>query len=54
MAASLLARLEQELTRRFRLAEVTHELLREIQGSSRWQLDGRIARAAGRATARGA
>jgi len=53
MAASLLARLEQELARRFRLAEVTHELLREIQGSARWRLGGRIARVAGRANARG-
>ncbi len=31
MAASLLARLERELERRFGLAPVTHEMLREIQ-----------------------
>jgi len=51
MAASLLARLEDELTQRFRLAALTHAMLREIQGASRYQLGGCIARFAGRASA---
>ena len=50
MAASLLAKLEEELTQRYRLTAVTHELLREIQGSSRDRLGGCIARFPGRAS----
>ena len=50
MAASLLAKLEEELTQRYRLAVVTHAMLREIQGSSRHQLGGCIARFPGRAS----
>lgn len=49
MAASLLARLERTLERRFGLGTVTHEMLREIQASSRYELRGRVARWGGRA-----
>ena len=38
MAASLLARLEDELRCRFRLSDVSHELLRKIQGVPKHQL----------------
>ena len=51
MAASLLAKLEEELTQRYRLTAVTHALLREIQGASRDQLGGCVARFPGRASA---
>jgi len=48
MAASLLMRLEQELERRFGLGPITHELLREIQSSSRHAMHECIARHGGR------
>ena len=48
MAASLLLRLEQELERRFGLGPITHELLREIQASSRHAMRDCIARHGGR------
>jgi DNA polymerase-3 subunit epsilon len=51
MAASLLAKLEEELTQRYRLTAVTHALLREIQGAPRDQLGGCVARFPGRASA---
>ncbi len=51
MAASLLAKLEEELTQRYRLTAVTHALLREIQGASRDQLEGCVARFPGLASA---
>lgn len=38
MAASLLARLEDELRGRFKLSDVSHELLRKIQGTPKHQL----------------
>lgn len=38
MAASLLARLEDELRCRFKLSDVSHELLRKIQGVPKHQL----------------
>ena len=38
MAASLLVHMEEELRRRFRLAEVSHELLRAIQKTPKHQL----------------
>lgn len=44
MATSLLLHMEQELTRRFRLGTVTHEMLRDIQGSTRGRLDDWAAR----------
>ncbi len=40
MAASLLAKLERELERRYGLAPVTHEILREIQMAPRGGADG--------------
>ena len=48
MAASLLLKLEQELERRFGLGPITHELLREIQSSSRHAMRECIARHGGR------
>jgi DNA polymerase-3 subunit epsilon len=48
MAASLLLKLEQELERRFGLGPITHELLREIQSSSRHAMRDCIARHGGR------
>lgn len=39
MAASLLARLEDELRCRFKLGDVSHELLRKIQGVPKHQLN---------------
>ncbi len=51
MAANLLARLERELERRFGLAPVTHDMLREIQASPRHAMPGCIARHGGRARA---
>ncbi|MCZ7560288.1 MAG: 3'-5' exonuclease [Burkholderiaceae bacterium] len=51
MAASLLARLERELERRFGLAPVTHEMLREMQSSPRHAMPGCIVRHGGRARA---
>ena len=39
MAASLLTHLENELRRRYRLREVSHELLRKIQKAPKKQLD---------------
>lgn len=48
MAASLLLKLEQELERRFGLGPITHELLREIQASSRHAMRDCIARRGGR------
>ena len=48
MAASLLLKLGRELERRFGLGPVTHELLREIQSSSRHAMRDCIARHGGR------
>ncbi|MCL4773122.1 MAG: 3'-5' exonuclease [Burkholderiaceae bacterium] len=48
MAASLLLKLGQELERRFGLGPITHELLREIQSSSRHAMRDCIARHGGR------
>jgi len=39
MAASLLLRMEEELRRRYRVVEVTHALLREIQAVQKYQLE---------------
>jgi DNA polymerase-3 subunit epsilon len=39
MAASLLARLEEELRCRFNVSEVSHELLRKIQRAPKYQLN---------------
>jgi len=39
MAASLLLRMEEELRRRYRVGEVTHALLREIQTVQKYQLE---------------
>jgi DNA polymerase III subunit epsilon len=44
MAASLLARIEREILKLFRLRSVTHELLREVQGTSRFGLNELLAR----------
>lgn len=39
MAASLLVHMEEELRRRYKVGNVTHELLREIQKVQKYQLD---------------
>ena len=44
MAASLLVHLDAELRRRYRLREVSHALLREIQAAKKQQLDRCLAR----------
>jgi DNA polymerase-3 subunit epsilon len=47
MAAGVLARLEEALERRFGVGPVTHEMLRELQASSRYRLRERVARYSG-------
>jgi len=49
MAAGLLARLEEALERRFGLGPVTHEMLCDLQASSRYRLRDCVVRYSGRA-----
>lgn len=44
MAASLLVRMDQELRLRYKVREVSHKLLREIQSVQKHQLDGCLER----------
>ena len=47
MAAGVLARLEHELRRRYRVPAVTHALLRELQAASGGPLEAIFARLSG-------